>query len=106
MSVIIQSTIKTNPLGRWYIELRDTTDEESMKICLDINEYAQKVEEMGEEYGGDIEVAWEAEEDVTQLQIHEVRMQINEYESKIEEEKQNGEMGATHQPDGTPNFQG
>ena len=106
MSVIIQSTIKTNPLGRWYIELRDTTEEESMKICLDINEYAQKVEEMGEEYGGDIEVAWQADDNVTQMQIHEVRMQINEYEARIEEEKQNGGVGATHQPDGTPNFQG
>jgi len=106
MSVIIQSTIKTNPLGRWYIELKDTTDEESMKICLDINEYAQKVEEMGQEYGGDIEVAWQADDNVTQVQIHEVRMQINAYEAKIEAEKQNGKMDTPHQPDGTPNFQG
>jgi len=84
MSVIIQSAIKTNPLGRWYIELKDTTDEESMKICLDINEYAQKVEEMGQEYGGDIEVVWSAEDNVTPEQINEVRMQINAYEAERE----------------------
>ena len=41
--VVIESVIKTNPLGRWYIELSDTMKEESMEICLDINEYAQKV---------------------------------------------------------------
>ncbi|NEW61122.1 hypothetical protein GSY74_07495 [Sulfurovum sp. bin170] len=103
MSVIIQSTIKTNPLGRWYIELRDTTEEESMEICLDIEEYAKKIEIMGLEYGGDIEVAWQSDDDVSQMQIHEVRMQMNEYQTKKETE---GEMRKTHQPDGTPNFQG
>ena len=39
--VVIESVIKTNPLGRWYIELSDTMKEESMEICLDIFEYAQ-----------------------------------------------------------------
>ncbi|SFV54240.1 hypothetical protein MNB_SV-12-895 [hydrothermal vent metagenome] len=103
MSVIIQSTIKTNPLGRWYIELNDTTEKDSMEICLDIEEYAQKIERMGLEYGGDIEVAWQSDDNVTQMQIHEVRMQINEYQAKQEAE---GGMNQTHQPDGTPNFKG
>ena len=49
--VVIESVIKTNPLGRWYIELNDTMKEESMEICLDIYEYAQKIEMMGTEYG-------------------------------------------------------
>jgi len=103
MSVIIQSTIKTNPLGRWYIELRDTTEEDSMEICLDIEEYAKKIEIIGTEYGGEIEVAWQSDDNVTQMQIHEVRLQMNEYQSKQESE---GAMSQTHQPDGTPNFQG
>lgn len=106
MSVIIQSTIKTNPLGRWYIELKDTTEEKSMEICLSIDEYAQKIEEMGLEYGGEIEVAWQSDDNVSQVQIHEVRMQMNEYQAKLEEQESNGEMSQTHQPDGTPNFQG
>jgi hypothetical protein len=103
MSVIIQSTIKTNPLGRWYIELRDTTEEDSVEICLDIEEYAQKIEIMGAEYGGEIEVAWQSDDNVTQVQIHEVRMQMNAYQAKQEAE---GDKSQTHQPDGTPNFQG
>jgi len=98
--VIIESVIKTNPLGRWYIELSDTMKEESMEICLDINEYAQKIEMMGEEYGGEVEVAWSSDDGVTVEQINEVRHQIMAYEAEIEAKEQE----ATHMPDGTPNF--
>lgn len=86
--VIIESVIKTNPLGRWYIELSDTTKEareENVRIvCLDINEYAQKIEMMGEEYGGEIEVAWSTQDNVSLAQINEVRQQITAYEAQIE----------------------
>jgi len=98
--VVIESIIKTNPLGRWYIELSDTMKEESMEICLDINEYAQKIEMMGEEYGGEVEVAWSSDDGVTVDQINEVRHQIMAYEAEVE--AQNKE--ATHMSDGTPNF--
>ena len=98
--VVIESVIKSNPLGRWYIELSDTMKEESMEICLDINEYAQKIEMMGEEYGGEVEVSWSTEDNVTPAQINEVRQQIMAYEAEIEAKKQE----ATHMPDGTPNF--
>ncbi len=105
MSVLIQSTIKTNPLGRWYIELKDTTEENHMEICLDINEYAVKIEEIGAEYGGEIEVAWQSDDNVTPVQIHEVRMAMNAYEAEREaREAAEAQGGATHQADGTPNF--
>ncbi len=102
MSVTIESVIKSNPVGRWYIALSDTTKEESMEICLDISEYAEKIEKMGEEYGGSVEVSWSSEENVTPQQINEVRMQIMNYEAEREAEKEKN----THQADGTPNFQG
>lgn len=98
--VVIESVIQTNALGRWYIELSDTMKEESMEICLDINEYAQKVEMMGEEYGGEVEVAWSSGDGVTVTQINEVRQQIMAYEAEVEAKNQE----ATHMPDGTPNF--
>jgi hypothetical protein len=97
---IIESVIKSNPLGRWYIELCDTMKEQSMEICLDINEYAQKIEVMGEEYGGEVEVAWSSEENVTPEQINEVRMQIMAYEAELEAKKEE----ESFMPDGTPNF--
>ena len=85
--VIIESVIKTNPLGRWYIGLSDTMKEESMEICLDINEYAHKIEMMGSEYDGEVEVAWSSDEGVTVEQINEVRQQIMAYEAEIEAQK-------------------
>ena len=98
--VVIESVIKTNPLGRWYIELSDTMKEESMEICLDINEYAQKVEMMGEEYGGEVEVAWSTEDNVTPAQINEVRQQIMAYEAEIEAQKDQSGQEST---EWTPN---
>ena len=82
--VVIESVIKTNPLGRWYIELSDTMKEESMEICLDIYEYAQKIAMMGEEYDSEVQVAWSTEDNVTPAQINEVRQQIMAYEAEIE----------------------
>ena len=102
--VVLESVIKSNPMGRWYIELFDTMKEEGETderiVCLDINEYSQKVEMMGKEYGGEVEVAWSSEEGVTVEQINEVRHQIMAYEAEVEAKNEN----ATHMPDGTPNF--
>ena len=102
--VIIESVIKTNPMGRWYIELNDTMKEENEEldrvVCLDISEYAQKVEMMGKEYGGEVEVSWSTEDNVSPAQINEVRQQIMAYEAEIEAQQQE----ATHMSDGTPNF--
>ena len=81
---VIESVIKTNPVGRWYIELTDRTKEEKREICLDIKEYAQKVELMGEEYNGEVEVAWSTDEGVTVEQINEVRQQIMAHEAEVE----------------------
>jgi len=98
--VVIESVIKTNPLGRWYIELSDTMKEESMEICLDIYEYAQKVEMMGEEYGGEVQVAWSTEDNVTPAQINEVRQQIMAYEAEIEAQQDHSVQEST---EWTPN---
>ena len=111
MSVIINSTIKTNALGRWYIELNDTTEEDHMLICLDVNEYAAKIEEIGQEYGNDIEIAWSSADDVSPEQINEVRMQMNAYEAEREaREAAEAAGGGAEAPttnynaDGTPSF--
>ena len=99
--VVIESIIKTSPLGRWYIELTDTAKEDAESIfCLDVYEYAEKIEEMGKEYGEEVEVLWSSDEGVTPEQINEVRMQMNAYEAEQEAEKENMD----HMPDGTPNF--
>ena len=89
-AVIFESVIKTNPLGRWYLELRDS-EQERTEVCLDVDEYAQKIEDMGAIYGGDVEVAWASEENVTQMQINEVRQAMMAYEQKLQEAQQKPE---------------
>ena len=86
-AVIFETVIKTNPVGRWYLEIRDS-EEQRTEICLDLDEYATKIEDMGAIYGGDIEVAWAAEENVTQIQINEVRHAMMAYEQKLQEAEQ------------------
>ncbi|RUM72277.1 MAG: hypothetical protein DSZ10_05185 [Sulfurovum sp.] len=103
MAVIFESTIKTSPVGRWYIELIDTENPDAEPVVvLDVYEYADKIEEMGKVYGDDVEVIWSSDEGVTPEQINEVRMQMNAYEAE-QEAKRNGEA---IMPDGTPNFEG
>ena len=82
-------------MGRWYIELIDPNEEETADrmICLDIQEYAQKVETISEDYGNDMEIAWESAEDVTPLQINEVRQQIMAYEAEQEAKMNDAPQG-------------
>jgi len=100
MAGMIESVIKTSPIGRWYIELTDTMKEGDPVICMDVYEYAEKIEEMGKEYDGLVEVVWSSDDGVTPEQINEVRMQMNAYEAE-QEAIRNGEANLA---DGTPNF--
>ena len=109
MSTIIESVIKSNPVGRWYIELTDTMkDEEERIICLDVYEYAEKIEVLGEEYNQEIEIAWSSDDNVTPEQINEVRQQMMAYEAEEEAKRENAihQENSTHLADGTPNFNG
>ena len=105
---MLESTIKTNPLGKWYIEIRDMNNEENFRVALDINEYAQKVEELGQEggYGEGVEVSWSSDDDVTPIQINEVRQQIMAYEAEIEAQKEQDENAQENSGEWTPPMQG
>ena len=87
---IIESVIKSNPVGRWYIELFDTMKDdepENRVICLDVFEYAEKIEMIGQEYDGEVKIAWSSDENVTPVQINEVRQQMMAYEAEQNLEK-------------------
>ena len=80
---MIESVIKTSPIGKWYIELTDATDESvEPKICWDVFAYADAIEEMGKRYNGMIEIHWSKDENVTPEQVNEVRMQMHAYEAQ------------------------
>ncbi len=97
MAGVFESVIKTHPVGYWYIEITDTMDESAEAVhCRDVYTYAEKIEEMGKRYGGEIEVIWSSDEDVTPEQINEVRMQMNAYEAEQEaQHSQNDTLSET-----------
>ncbi len=79
MAVKFISTIKENGLGNWCIELIDTTDDRKV-ICNNIKEYEDTIEQMGNDYGGDIEVIWKKDDNVTTSHMEEVRIEISKYQ--------------------------
>jgi len=85
MSGVLEAKIMSNPVGRWYIEISDEA-EDTKEYCLDFSEFEKKIAILGDKYGGDIEVAWSSDENVTKEQINEVRMSMLEYEARIAEE--------------------
>ncbi|WP_353662089.1 hypothetical protein [Hydrogenimonas sp. SS33] len=51
------SMIKAKPMGGWVIELTETATGKTV-ICDTLDEYMEKIEELGMEYGPDMQVAW------------------------------------------------
>ncbi len=85
--VIFEATIKNDNVGGWFIELRDTTDGR-VEICKDIDEFEEKIEAMGDDYGGHIdEVRWLKDDDLHPAAMDEIRALMAEKRAKIEEER-------------------
>jgi len=57
MAVKFISHVDEDKSGNWFIELTDTLADKTV-ICEDLDQYKVKIEELGGEYGNDIEVAW------------------------------------------------
>jgi len=85
MSVIFTSTIKMDSEQNWYIELIDMVDQR-VEICKDMDEYAEKIEDLGSDYGGNIDsVNWYKDEDVPPHVMDEIRMDMAKHQAEIEE---------------------
>jgi len=83
MSVIFESCIKVDPDGKWYITLTDTVDNR-VEVCRDLDEYSQKVEDFGSDYGGNIdEVKWSKDDDVPPQTIDEIRLEMSKHQEDI-----------------------
>ena len=85
--VIFEATIKNDNAGGWFIELKDTEDGR-VEICKDLDEFEEKIEAMGDDYGGHIdEVRWLKDEDLHPAAMDEIRALMAEKRAKIEEER-------------------
>jgi len=87
MAVVFTATIKLDDNDKWFIELKDETDERS-EICFDMNEFEKNIEKLGDDYGGHIdEVKWLKDENVPPFVVDEIRVIMAEHRAKIEEER-------------------
>jgi len=85
MAVIFEARIKMDNL-KWYIELQDMTDGR-LTNCIDLDDFAKKVQEFGDDYGGNIdEVRWLKDDDVPEQAMDEIRVKMAEHRASIEEE--------------------
>ncbi|QOY52588.1 hypothetical protein [Candidatus Sulfurimonas baltica] len=87
MSAIFKSIIKMADGSHedWYIELTDTADER-VEVCKDLQEYSKKVEELGRDYGGNIdEVLWSKDDNVPPHIMDIVRFEMSKLQKEIEE---------------------
>ena len=84
MGVVFESCIKVDPDGKWYIVLKDTLNDK-IAVCRDLDEYSQKIEELGAEYGANIdEVKWSKDDNVPPHTIDELRLEMSRHQEEIE----------------------
>ncbi len=89
MAVIFTSTIKIDEENNWFIELKDMVDDR-VAICKSMEEYAEKVEDYGSDYGGNIDsVNWYKDDSVPEYVMDEIRQKMADHKAEIEEK--NGE---------------
>lgn len=81
MAVKFIAHVSDDSLGNWFIELTDTLEESSV-ICKDMNDFKEKLQDMGSEYGNDIEVEWTKSKDLSPKSYQE----LNEQMAKLQEE--------------------
>ena len=87
MGVVFESCIKVDPDGKWYIVLKDTLNDK-IAVCRDLDEYSQKIEELGAEYGANIdEVKWSKDDNVPPHTIDELRLEMSRHQEDIEKQK-------------------
>ena len=81
----------TNEEG-WLIRLTDTVDDR-MALCYSLEEFKNKIEEFGDDYGGDVEVIWRKDQDVTDKHFKEIHDGMAAYkEEEIEDNSANIEI--------------
>lgn len=88
MAVVFNAVIKIDEDAKWFIELTDTTDNR-VEVCFNLDEFSQKVEELGSDYGGNIdEVKWSKDDNVPPHIIDEIRLEMSKHQEEIEKQKE------------------
>ena len=85
--------------GGWNIKLTDTYDKVDV-ICEDLKEFQTKLEDMGSEYGNEIEVVWEKSPKLTPANYNELEVAMAKLQEEYKEEidKINNDKQDTTEP--------
>ncbi len=75
----------TNKDG-WLIRLTDTVDDR-VALCYSLEEFKTKIEELGDDYGGDVEVVWSKNQDVTDIHFKEIHNGMAAFKEEETEDK-------------------
>jgi len=87
MSLVFESKIKVDENNEWFIELTDTSDGR-IEICKNMDEYKEKFEKLGEDYGGNVDVVnWSQDDNVPPYHIDEIRQAMVELQAEVEEKQ-------------------
>ena len=78
-----------NKDGGWLIRLTDTT-EDIEKICKSLEEFKTNIDEMGLAYGGDVEVSWSKDKDVTDTHFKEIHDGMAYYKEESVDKSDDG----------------
>ena len=85
MAVKFISHVDQNELGEWFIKLTDTLEDTSV-ICNDLDQYEKQIEELGGEYGGEIEVVWTRAPLLTPANYQDLQEKMAILQEKYQEE--------------------
>ena len=73
----------------WLIRLTDTVDNR-VALCYSLEEFKTKIEELGDDYGGDLEVIWSKDKNVTDKHFKEIHDGMAAYkEEEVEDKTEN-----------------
>ena len=85
MAVQFISYVDQDVLGNWFIKLTDTLEEKDV-ICKDLDDYAKKIEELGADYGNDIEVKWIKSNRLTPANYQDISIKMAIFQEKYKKE--------------------
>lgn len=87
MSAKFTANIEENTEKKgWLIRLTDTTDDR-VAICDSLEEFKTRIEELGDDYGGDVEVIWSKNQDVSDIHFKEIHNGMAAFKEKETEDK-------------------
>jgi hypothetical protein len=85
MAVKFISHVEQDSVGGWFIKLTDTLEETEV-LCKDLEEYANQIEELGGEYGGEIEVVWTRSNTLSPANYQDLSEKMAELNDKYKDE--------------------